>query len=89
MAWSAKTNDVNQWIQICFLYPRIVTSIQTAGRTGGGLQYVKNYKVQYTMDGINWQHYNNGQILNGNTDINSVITNNVVEFNALAVKINP
>ena len=62
-AWIAKTNDINQWLQIDVLgltrnYVR-VTRVSTQGResTSYGEQYVKTYKLQYSNDGVNFQYY--------------------------------
>ena len=68
-AWIAKTNDINQWLQIDVLslnrkYVR-VTRVATQGRDStayGGVQCVKTYKLQYSNDGVNFQYYKeNGQ----------------------------
>ena len=56
-SWSAKTNDVNQWLQVelgseCTK----VTRIATQGRNDYD-QWVKTYKLQYSDDGLNFQNY--------------------------------
>ena len=53
-AWCAKTNDVNQWIQVDFGEMKLVSGIVMQGRTDYE-QWVKKYKVQYSNDGISWQ----------------------------------
>ena len=54
-AWSAKTNDINQWIQVDFDDEmKLVSGIVMQGRTDYE-QWVKKYKVQYSNDGITWQ----------------------------------
>ena len=54
-AWCAKTNDVNQWIQVDFGDEmKLVSGIMMQGRTDLD-QWVKKYKVQYSVDGISWQ----------------------------------
>lgn len=63
-AWIAKTNDINQWLQIDVLgvnrkYVR-VTRVATQGRDStaySGVQCVKTYKLQYSNDGVNFQYY--------------------------------
>ena len=56
-SWSAKTNDVNQWLQIELgsEYSK-VTQIATQGRSDYD-QWVKAYKLQYSDDGLNFQYY--------------------------------
>ena len=62
-AWSAKSNDVNQWLQVDFGHPLQVAHIQTQGRQDCGCdQWVTSYAVSYSHDNINWQMYtHNGQ----------------------------
>ncbi|XP_072048961.1 lactadherin-like [Amphiura filiformis] len=90
-SWSAKYNNVNQWIQVDLGVSTWVTGVLTQGRAynvdarffGGGdccPQWVTNFKVQYSNDGTNW-HYvksaNNqdAMIFVGNTDQTTVVTN--------------
>ena len=55
-AWCAKTNDVNQWIQVDLGSPTIVTGVITQGRDcTQWLQRVTKYKVQYSRDGMSWE----------------------------------
>ena len=62
-AWSSRSNDVNQWLQVEFDHPFRVTHIQTQGRQGCLCnQWVTSYAVSYSHDNIHWQGYpNNGQ----------------------------
>lgn len=59
-SWSAKTNDVNQWLQVELgsEYTK-GTRIATQGRNDYD-QWVKTYKLQYSNDGLNF-HYYRGQ----------------------------
>ena len=56
-SWSARNNDVNQWLQI-YLGSRhsSVTRVATQGRNDS-LQWVTKYKLQYSHDGVNFQYY--------------------------------
>ena len=54
--WSARTNDVKQWIQVDFLSDTKVTQIVTQGRNAYN-QWVKKYKLQYSSDGVNFIFY--------------------------------
>lgn len=53
--WSARTNDVNQWIQVDLGAVRSVSGIVLQGRADYN-QWVTKYKIQYSKDGINWQY---------------------------------
>ena len=55
--WSSKLNDVNQWLQIDLGDPNTdVTGLATQGRNAHS-QWVTKYKMQYSVDGINFQYY--------------------------------
>lgn len=56
-AWSAGTNDVNQWLQIDIgnTYTK-VSRVGSQGRDGSN-QWVTKYKLQYSSDGVNFQYY--------------------------------
>ena len=54
-AWSARSNDVNQWIQVDFGALKSVSGIVLQGRSEAD-QWVTKYKVQYSIDGITWQY---------------------------------
>ena len=56
-AWSAATNDLNQWLQIDMIYPDTkITGLATQGRNGHS-QWVTKYKLQYSVDGVNFFYY--------------------------------
>ena len=55
--WSSKHNDVNQWLQIDLGDPNTdVTGLATQGRNAYS-QWVTKYKMQYSVDGTNFQYY--------------------------------
>ena len=55
--WSSKHNDVNQWLQIDLGDPNTdVTGLATQGRNAHS-QWVTKYKMQYSVDGTNFQYY--------------------------------
>ena len=62
-SWSAKTNNVNQWLQIDLGNQHTkVTRVATQGRNDYS-QWVTKYKLQYSDDGVNFQYYReNGAI---------------------------
>ena len=57
-SWSARTNDVNQWLQIDLgNHHTTVTQVATQGRNGES-QWVKRYRLQYCDDSVSFQYYN-------------------------------
>ena len=62
-SWSAKANNVNQWLQIDLGNQHTkVTRVATQGRNAYS-QWVTKYKLQYSDDGVNFQYYReNGAI---------------------------
>ena len=56
-AWSSRPSDANQWLQIKLgTESTKVTRVATQGRNGYD-QWVETYKLQYSDDGENFQHY--------------------------------
>ena len=56
-SWSARSNDVNQWLQIDLIsWHTEVTRVATQGRNDNP-QWVTKYKLQYSNDGANFQYY--------------------------------
>ena len=56
-SWSARANDVNQWLQIDLRNQNTkVTRVATQGRNAYG-QWVTKYKLQYSNDGQNFLYY--------------------------------
>ena len=49
-AWSARKNDLNQWLQVDFQSSTIVTGISTQGRQDS-VQFVKCYTISFSHDG--------------------------------------
>ena len=50
---------------------------------------MKSYWISYTCNGIDWNLYNNGEILEGNKDRYTIKTHNLIPFYAVSVKIIP
>ena len=58
-SWSARGNDVNQWLQIDLRSRHTnVTRVATQGQNGYP-QWVTKYKLQYSSDGVKFQYYRN------------------------------
>lgn len=55
-SWSARTNDVNQWLQIDLGVRSRVTRVGSQGRYAVN-QWVTKYKLQYGEDGTNFKYY--------------------------------
>ena len=55
-AWSAGSNDANQWIQVALGIYTKLTGIATQGRNGAN-QWVTKYQLQYSDDGIHFHFY--------------------------------
>ena len=55
-SWSAKYNNLDQWLQIDLGSKHEVTGLATQGRNGYG-QWVTKYKVQYSDNDVNFQYY--------------------------------
>ena len=56
-AWSAQSNDVNQWLQVDLGNQHTqVTGVASQGRNGYP-QWVTKYKLQYSHDGVNFYYY--------------------------------
>ena len=55
-SWSAKYNNLDQWLQIDLGSKHEVTGLATQGRNGYG-QWVTKYNMQYSDNGVNFQYY--------------------------------
>lgn len=58
-AWSAATNDANQWLQVDLTdrYTR-VTGVATQGRNAFYFsEWVTEYRLRYSNDGVNFRYY--------------------------------
>ena len=55
-AWSARSNDANQRIQVALKSNIKLTGIATQGRNGDS-QWVTKYQLQYSDDGVSFHYY--------------------------------
>ena len=62
-AWTAKTNDPNQWIQVDLGDLKRVSGVVTQGRNGQYQRWVTKFFVQYSENGETWNNVTdvNGQ----------------------------
>ena len=57
-AWSARSNDINQWLQVDLLNTTRVSGVASQGRNGCPCdQWVTKYKLQYSEDGQVFKFY--------------------------------
>lgn len=56
-SWAAGANDHNQWFQIDLRVEANVTFVSTQGRHGEHNQWLTQYKLQYSKDGLSFQVY--------------------------------
>ena len=54
-AWCVQTIDLNQWLQVEFESSTWMTGVIIQGRSNFD-QWVKEYKVQHSTDGEEWQY---------------------------------
>ena len=67
-AWYPGTNNAEQWVQVDLLEPMDVSGVITQGRYDAN-QYVRKYKVLYSLDGSNFDYVQDSE---GNTEVISI-----------------
>ena len=60
-AWSARTNDVHQWLQVDLGAKTEVTGIQIQGRQDLS-QWVTSFTISYSSDVISYTPYQNSKV---------------------------
>ena len=75
-SWSARVRNRNQWIQIDLGRVELVTAIATQGRANAN-QWVKRYKVTYSVDGKGFLSYKNKAIVKVSIAITEDTSHNV------------
>ncbi|XP_078665994.1 lactadherin-like [Branchiostoma floridae x Branchiostoma belcheri] len=77
-AWAARTNTIGEWLQVDLGEMKTVTGTIIQGRSSAD-QWVTSYKLQYSLDGLNWITYASSdgpeEVFPGNTDRNTPVTN--------------
>ena len=58
-SWCAGTSDTNPYLQIDLQTLYIICAVSTQGNSQGD-HWVKNYKLQLSIDGENWTDYKEG-----------------------------
>nr|XP_058960032.1 uncharacterized protein LOC131786985 isoform X6 [Pocillopora verrucosa] len=93
-SWSARTNDVNQWIRVKLPGYTRITRFATQGRNAFN-QWVKQYKLEYSEDGVTFHYYHEpgqsaAKIFHGNTDSNTIVTHELLPpIQALYIRLRP
>ena len=67
-AWSTRTNNINQWLQVNFLKTTKITGISTQGRPAVS-QWVTSFSLSYSDLGTTFTPYT----VNGNTQVDNKI----------------
>lgn len=71
-AWSSKSNNDYQWIQVDLGRVTRVTGIATQGRQDFD-QWVESYILRYSLDGNVFTSHNRGNAFTGNNDQNTAV----------------
>ncbi|XP_078363993.1 polycystin family receptor for egg jelly-like [Oculina patagonica] len=76
-AWTAGSNNGNQWLQIYFGNQTLITGVATQGRSGA-CHWVTKYNLQYSDYGVNFAYYteqdrSSKKEFVGNTDQNTIV----------------
>ena len=61
-SWSSQNSNRNQWLQVDFRRPTIITGISTQGRQDYN-QFVKSYTISFSDDGKTFINYKPAGIL--------------------------
>ncbi|CDW78828.1 galactose-binding domain-containing protein [Stylonychia lemnae] len=78
-AWQAGFNEIGQWIQVCLMTPRYVTSVSIQGRQNKE-QWVTKFKIMYSVDGVQWQYHENGREFAGSVDQFTIVHHKFEDF---------
>ena len=74
-AWcSAEYHDLSEYIQIIENQTVTWKAIETQGRLNAD-QWVEEYKLKYSVDGVNWVDYESGKAFEANHDRNTRVVN--------------
>ena len=91
--WSAGANDSNQWLQADLSKPAVIYSVATKGRAVSYYQWVKEYRISYSLDGSTWAFVGAGgtpMVFVGNSDQNTEVRHSLPEpITARFIRIHP
>ncbi|XP_068684537.1 lactadherin-like [Montipora foliosa] len=80
LCWSAGTSVIGEWLQVDLGKDTAVTKVATQGRSTGG-QWVKSYKILFSLDEANWNEYQIGgvvKVFRANSDVRSIVSHKLV-----------
>jgi len=88
-AWLQPNPQVaGEWLQVDLLHVRTITEIKTQGNFIFN-EWVISYKIEFAGEDLIFEDYNGGEILTGNTDRNSIVTNVLIPFQARYIRCLP
>jgi len=67
---------VGEWIQVDLSTVAMVEAVATQGRDDW-TEWMTSYSLQYSMDGVNFEDYQQGIVLPGNSDQHTVVKNDL------------
>jgi hypothetical protein len=73
-AWCSLKLDTNQWIQVTFWQPTVITAVAIQGRQDCD-QWITRYEILYNLDGSDNTFVRHQPEFTGNYDRNTVIIN--------------
>ncbi|CAL9690457.1 unnamed protein product [Knipowitschia caucasica] len=69
-AWQARSNDLQQWLQVELPQMKKITGIITQGAKSLGKElYVISFSLQYSNDGLHWTDYTDDETITSKTYI--------------------
>ena len=74
-SWCAASNDLNQHVTFWFHRLAHVVGVSTAGRPDYP-EWVTQYQVLVTTDGVTWRAVDNNRVFVGNTDRTTIVRHN-------------
>ncbi|XP_078365706.1 EGF-like repeat and discoidin I-like domain-containing protein 3 isoform X2 [Oculina patagonica] len=74
-AWGTAPDDTNKHIQIDFGRLYRICAVATQGHPGGNYDYLKEYKVSWSKDGVTWEE--SPEVLKGNINWSDVRKNHI------------
>ncbi|XP_033843090.1 coagulation factor V [Periophthalmus magnuspinnatus] len=69
-AWQARTNNLEQWLQVELPHTKKITGIVTQGAKSLGKEmYVISFSLQFSNDGLHWTDYTDDEVITSKTFI--------------------
>ncbi|XP_028411992.1 lactadherin-like [Dendronephthya gigantea] len=91
-AWSALSNDINQWLQVNFQRLALIAGISTQGRSDYN-QFVRSYTISFSKTGGYFTYYTQREAtkeFQGNSDQNTIVHRKVIPpISARFVRLHP